>query len=215
MIPELISKKIQMRDGIQIRFWSVVAFALVGLVACSDRTGEESSGTDAVNPAADAALTGTVSESGEAASPDSGEPVGDGTAERVGEEREHAGDTEHGRRERGEHGREEGHGELGPEGEEAGEYIRPGEAWDATRRGARLFLAFDPALQAFGGTVENTTRKTLCSVRVEVHLSTGTELGPTERTDLAPGESVAVQLPSGEEPFTAWTAHSEVSACNP
>jgi hypothetical protein len=36
---------------------------------------------------------------------------------------------------------------------------------------------------------ENTTQQTLCDVRVEVHLSSGTELGPTERTDLAPGEA--------------------------
>ena len=57
------------------------------------------------------------------------------------------------------------------------------------------------------------TREVLCAVRVEVHLSTGTELGPTARTDLAPGESMEVTLVTGGEPFDAWTAHPEVSAC--
>ena len=106
-------------------------------------------------------------------------------------------------------------GEHESEGEEAGEYIRPGKAWDETRRRVRLILAFDPAQSAFGGTVENTTPQTLCAVRVEVHWSSGVDLGPTERTDLAPGESVTVYLPTAGESFASWTAHREVSACGP
>ncbi|MXY98067.1 MAG: hypothetical protein F4Z29_10045 [Gemmatimonadetes bacterium] len=47
-------------------------------------------------------------------------------------------------------------------------------------------------------------------VRVEVHLSNGTELGPTTPVDLAPGESVDVSLAATEEPFTGWTPHAEV-----
>ncbi|WP_420461584.1 hypothetical protein [Candidatus Palauibacter sp.] len=50
-------------------------------------------------------------------------------------------------------------------------------------------------------------------MRVEVHLSTGTELGPTERTDLAPGGSTAVEMAAGGEAFERWTAHPEMSAC--
>ncbi len=74
-------------------------------------------------------------------------------------------------------------------------------------------LSFDPASNAFVGTVENTTRQTLCAVRVEVHLSTGTELGPTQRTDLRPGEKTVVELPTAGEAFGTWTAHPEVSPC--
>ena len=115
-----------------------------------------------------------------------------------------------------EHGGSEGegeHGEDGEEGEEAGVYIGPEDTWDATRNGARLVLSFDPASNAFVGTVENTTRQTLCAVRIEVHLSTGTELGPTERTDLPPGETTVVRLPTAGELFDTWTAHPEISPC--
>ena len=100
------------------------------------------------------------------------------------------------------------------EGEESGEYIGRGETWDKTRRGAKLVLSFDPAANAFVGTVENTAQQTLCAVRVEVHLSSGTELGPTERTDLRPGGTTAVQLPTEGEAFDTWTAHPEVSRCS-
>ena len=126
-----------------------------------------------------------------------------------GEGREGRG--EHGG-ENGEHGGEGGHDE-GDEGEESGEYLGRDETWDATRRGARLILSFDPGNRAFTGTVENTTGETLCAVRVEVHLSSGTELGPTARTDLAPGTSASVELGTGEEAFERWTAHPEVSRC--
>ncbi len=136
-----------------------------------------------------------------------------------------AGAGEHARSEgAGEHARSEGgdeHGEggergehaSGEEGEESGERIGREDTWDATRNGARLVLSFDPASNAFVGTVENTTRQTLCAVRVEVHLSTGTELGPTERTDLPSGATTAVVLPTAGEVFGTWTAHPEVLGC--
>ena len=132
---------------------------------------------------------------------------------------EHAGSEgagEHaGSEGRGEHGEDGEGGQPGPgrEGEESGEQIGPEDTWDATRNGARLVLSFDPASSAFVGTVENTTRQTLCAVRVEVHLSTGTELGPTERTDLPSGETTVVELPTAGEVFDTWTAHPEVSPC--
>jgi hypothetical protein len=131
-----------------------------------------------------------------------------------------AGAGEHARSERGgEHGEGGEHSEggehaLGEEGEESGEYIGRNETWDATRRGARLVLSFDPATNAFRGTVENTTQQMICAVRVEVHLSTGTELGPTERTDLPAGEKTEVRLPTGGEAFDSWTAHPEASPCS-
>jgi hypothetical protein len=139
---------------------------------------------------------------------------------------EGAGESGAAREGAGEHARSEGAGEHGEGGEggehgsggegeeESGEQIGPEDTWDATRNGARLVLSFDPASNAFVGTVENTTRKTLCAVRVEVHLSTGTELGPTERTDLLSGEKTVVELPTAGEVFDTWTAHPEVSPCN-
>ena len=77
----------------------------------------------------------------------------------------------------------------------------------------KLMLAYDAARDAFVGTVENTTEATICAVRVEVHLSGGPELGPTERQDVGTGESVSVELPAGGESFERWTAHPESSAC--
>ncbi len=124
-----------------------------------------------------------------------------------GERGEHGEGGEH--REGGEHGGE-GHGE---EGEESGEYLSRAQSWDATRRGIRLRLTFDAERDAFVGTAENTTEGTVCAVRVEVHLRPGPELGPTERRDLAPGESAAVELAAGGQSFEEWTAHPETSAC--
>ena len=153
--------------------------------------------------------------------------VGEGEHRAAGRDAEHGEEGEHGgehgeggeRREgaeEGEHGAGGEHGEEGEhdeEGEESGEYIVSGGTWDETRRGARLILSFDAARGTFAGTVENTTTEMLCAVRVEVHLAGGPELGPTERTDLPAGASVDIILPAGGEPFDAWTAHPEVSAC--
>ena len=119
----------------------------------------------------------------------------------------------------GEHG--EGHasgehsegGEHGEEGEESGDYIGRDANWDTTRRGMWLTLSYNAAGDAFTGTVHNTTDATICAVRVEVHLGGGPELGPTERRDLAAGESMAIELPADGEGFESWTAHPESSAC--
>ncbi len=139
-------------------------------------------------------------------------------SEGAGEHARSEGGGEHARSESGgEHGEDgEGseHGSGGEgEGEESGEQIGREDTWDATRNGARLVLSFDSESNAFVGTVENTTPQTLCAVRVEVHLSTGTELGPTERTDLLSGETTVVELPTVGEVFDTWTAHPEVSPC--
>ncbi|WP_420637223.1 MBL fold metallo-hydrolase [Candidatus Palauibacter sp.] len=134
---------------------------------------------------------------------------GSGEHDREGEGREGSGEHDGNG---GEHGGEGGHDE-GDEGEESGEYLGRAETWDATRRGARLILSYDPGREAFAGTVENTTGETLCAVRVEVHLSSGTELGPTQRADLAPGAAAEVELAVGGEAFERWTAHPEMSPC--
>ena len=58
--------------------------------------------------------------------------------------------------------------------------------------------------------MENTTSNALSNVRIEVHLSNGTELGPTTPVDMRPGEMYAINMPATQEPFTGWIAHAEV-----
>ena len=133
---------------------------------------------------------------------------------------EHGGGSESdeggGSSESGEHGGgsesgEHGGGSESDEGdEESGTQFALGETFDEVRAGARLVLSYDSDANAFLGTVENTTGATLSRVRVEVHLSNGTELGPTTPVDLAPGQVVDVTLPATSEPFTSWSAHPEV-----
>jgi hypothetical protein len=110
-------------------------------------------------------------------------------------------------------GGEHDSGGEGEEGDESGVYIVKSETWDAVRRGARLILSFDEASGAFVGSVDNTTDQTLCAIRVEVHLSTATELGPTPRTDVPAGGSTDVTLSAEGEEFESWTAHPEMSRC--
>ena len=144
----------------------------------------------------------------------------EGRGEHEGRERREGreGRGEHGGRERregrGEHGgreRREGRGEHGGKegGEEGGQRVKKNEKWDKTRNGARLVLQYDAASHSFKGVVYNTTRKTLSEVRVEVHLSNGTELGPTKRTDLEPGQKMAVELSAAGQKFDRWTTHPE------
>ena len=84
------------------------------------------------------------------------------------------------------------------------------ETFDMVRSGARLVLNYDSASNSFEGTVRNTTDGVLSRVRVEVHLSNGTELGPTTPTDMAPGEKLQIDLPATQASFTGWVAHADV-----
>ena len=125
---------------------------------------------------------------------------------------EHAGEGE-----RGEHageGRSEHAGEGGEsgEGEEAGLRLAIDGTHDEVRKGVRLILSFDNESSSFIGTLENVTEKTISRVRIEVHLSNGTELGPTIPIDLAPGKKVDVGLSAEGQSFEWWKAHAEVGA---
>ncbi len=113
----------------------------------------------------------------------------------------------------------EGHGPGGEGGSEgsasggeegSGAMLAPDQTFDMVRSGARLILSYDGSVNAFTGTVENTTNSVLTRVRIEVHLSNGTELGPTTPADLAPGQTARVILPSTQASFTGWVAHAEV-----
>ena len=119
---------------------------------------------------------------------------------------EHGGGSE-----AGEHSGGEGSesGERG-DGEESATQYGLGDTFDQVRAGARLVLSYDSDANAFIGTVENTTDAALNRVRVEVHLSNGTELGPTTPVSLAPGQVVAITLPATGHAFTSWSAHPEV-----
>ena len=123
-----------------------------------------------------------------------------------------AGESESGEhREGAESGEHREGAESGGEGdEESATQYAMNATYDETRAGARLILTYEAGANAFVGTVINTTDATQKSVRVEVHLSNGTELGPTVPTDLAPGESASVSLPATEESFSTWSAHPEV-----
>ena len=135
--------------------------------------------------------------------------------------------AEHGNRSEGNEssGREgaEGTGETGAGGETGNESsgggseegsgantLAPDETFDMVRGGARLILNYDAQSNGFKGTVENTSNGVLDRVRIEVHLSNGTELGPTTPIDMAPGEVVAITLPATTASFTGWIAHAEV-----
>ena len=119
----------------------------------------------------------------------------------------------------------EGSGEHGPGGEGGNESAGAGgeegsganalpldETLDSVRSGARLILKYDAASNSFNGTVENTTNNVLTRLRIEVHLSNGTELGPTVPVDMAPGQVLTIDLPATATSFTGWTAHAEVGA---
>jgi len=97
-------------------------------------------------------------------------------------------------------------------GEESGTRLALTDTFDQVRAGARLFMTYDPATNAFVGAVENVTTGVLDRVRVEVHLSNGVELGPTTPLDLAPGEIVDVRLPATATPFDGWSPHAEVGS---
>lgn len=113
----------------------------------------------------------------------------------------------------GENGGESG-GEVTEAGGEGGgdtaAALTPDQTYDVTRNGARLRLAYDPATNTFNGTVTNTTNSVLTRARVEIHLSNGTELGPTTPTNLAPGQTITIRLPATQAPFATWSPHAEV-----
>ena len=77
---------------------------------------------------------------------------------------------------------------TGEEGESGTRY-QISETAKEVRQGVELIIRFDDAKTAFVGTVKNTTSSDVEQVRVEVHLSNGTELGPTPRVELKAGET--------------------------
>jgi hypothetical protein len=110
-------------------------------------------------------------------------------------------------------GEHEGEGEEGgDEGEENGTELQKDESHDEERKGTHLILNYVEADNMFVGTVENISADPLDQVRVEVHLSNGTELGPTPDISLDPDQIEDIELDGDSEPFDTWSAHAEVGA---
>ena len=112
---------------------------------------------------------------------------------------------------------EGGAGRLAAVNEEGGQQLTLDQRYDQTRSGARLIMWYIPSRNAFFGTVENTTNQILCRVRVEVHLSDGSnaitaELGPTTPTNLAPGGQLLINLSATGQTFDGWSPHVEVGS---
>ena len=103
-------------------------------------------------------------------------------------------------------------GEGSEGGEESGNQLALDETYDYVRNGVRLILNYNAQNNTFEGTIENTTDQTIDDVRVEIHLSNGTELGPTPNVDLTPGEKKSVELLATTQSFTGWTPHAEVGS---
>ena len=169
-------------------------------------SGEHGSGTESGENRSDSESGehGSGTESGENRSDSESGEHGSGTES--GENRsdsesgEHGSGTESGEnRSDSESGEHSGGTESGDGGEEAGTQFALDETFDEIRAGARLVLSYDSTSNAFIGNVENTTDATLRRVRVEVHLSNGTELGPTTPTDLG-SRAVARHHAAGNRP---------------
>jgi hypothetical protein len=74
-------------------------------------------------------------------------------------------------------------------------------------------MVYDPGTSTFQGIVQNTTSQTLCRLRVELHSSIGTELGPTNPDDLPAGGTLMGELSAAGEIFVGGSARAETSPC--
>ena len=100
------------------------------------------------------------------------------------------------------------HGGRGGEGSGANAQAL-NQIYDVTRNGARLVMRYDDANNQFKGKVVNMTNATLTRTRVEIHLSNGVELGPTNPTDMPPGYMLSLNMPATDQPFDSWAPHVE------
>ncbi len=104
----------------------------------------------------------------------------------------------------------ETHEHDGDECEESVTQLSLDQVYDEVRKGTHLVLSYDAEGVAFTGTVENVSDEIMDRVRVDVHLSNGSELGPNTQVELAPGEKRSVKLSAEGEEFESWSTHAEV-----
>ena len=100
---------------------------------------------------------------------------------------------------------------LTEEGESGTRYDR-NETATETRNGVNLVISYNSSAQRFDGTVTNTTGSTVTDVRVEIHLSNGTELGPSPRVDLTAGQVRNVTLDASGQDFNWYSVHVELGS---
>ncbi len=81
-----------------------------------------------------------------------------------------------------------------------------------TRSGIDLVMRYDSQQEMFTGTLTNTTNATVSNVRVEIHLSNGTELGPTPRMNMTGGQTSPVTLDASGQNFNQWSVHVELGS---
>ena len=98
---------------------------------------------------------------------------------------------------------------TGGESGESGTRYGPADEAREVRGGVELVMRFEQGAERFAGTVRNTTSQMVRDVRVEIHLSSGVELGPTPRVDLGAGETRDVELNARVQAFDWWTVHVE------
>ncbi len=106
-------------------------------------------------------------------------------------------------------GSEGGEGEGGELGESGNRY-NPGDTAYESRSGVDLVMSHYGPGDRFEGTITNMTGSAISNVRVEIHLSNGTELGPTPNVTLAAGEMQDVELDTGGQNFAWWSVHVEI-----
>ena len=106
-------------------------------------------------------------------------------------------------------GGESGEGQGGESGESGAQYGRADTARES-RAGVDLVMRYEAALERFEGTVTNTSGAAVDDVRVEIHLSSQVELGPTPRVTLVPGEVRQVELDARGQQFQTWSVHVEI-----
>ena len=118
----------------------------------------------------------------------------------------------------GEHGGQGGESSSGAEGMASGSDVAEGaganalalnQIYDVTANGGRLVMRYDEANNRFVGKVVNMTNATLTRARVEIHLSNGLELGPTNPTDIPPGYQLSLTMPATDQAFDTWAPHAE------
>ena len=224
-----------MRRTTRSRIRSMLFVSLVGTLGCSnplwsdDEGGESSEGRGEGSEAGGQGSESTGEHSGEGSA-----PAGEGSESRGGQSGEgsesggegsesggeHSGEGSEsggeGSESRGEQG-SEGGGESGTHQEEGSQQLSLDQSYDQVRNGARLRMEYEPGTNAFVGSVENTASQILRRVRVEVHLSDGSnavtaELGPTTPIDLQPGEVITLNLSAEGESFNDWSPHVEVGS---
>ena len=98
------------------------------------------------------------------------------------------------------------------EGEEGGTEFKKTDTYNVTKKGVQLVLKYNNATNSFIGFMQNKTSKSIERARVEIHLSNGTELGPTKPMTLQPNQKQEIVIKATEKGFTTWFTHAEAGS---